>query len=276
MTEDDIMAVHETTAATFEDLGARHGMPPHPRPDPAMAHIRYHHLVTTDPEGSLVAEDEQGVAGVALAIRREHIWGLSLLIVRPDQQSTGLGRELLRRANDYADGARGRIILSSPDSRAMRAYSRLGLDIHPCVDANGVPRGVDMPDGVREGGHDDIPFTAEVDLHVRGAAHGDDIGAQLRMGQTLLLSERGYAVTGNGELRLLAAFDEDAATELMRAVFAHAGDSNMIVSWITSSQQWAARVCVEAGMKLTADAGAVFVDGDVGRFQPYIPSGAFL
>ena len=276
MTEDDVAAVHETAMVTFEDLEDRLGLPRHPRPDPAAVDARYRHLLRTDPGGSWVAEDERGIAGCALAIRREGIWGLSLLIVRPDQQSSGLGRALLQRANEYADGAHGRIILSSPDPRAMRAYSRLGLEIHPALDATGVPRDVRMPEHVREGGPDDLPFTAEVDRYVRGVPHGADIGAQLEMGQTLLIAPgRGYAVTGGGEMRLLAAFDEESASDLLRAVLARAGAEKAIVSWITSSQQWAARVCVEAGLELSGG-GAVFVDGDVGRFTPYLPSGAFL
>lgn len=277
MLESDLEAVRVTTAATFDDLGARHGMPPHPHPDPAVADVRYRHLLRTDPDGCWVSEDEQGITGVAIAIRREGIWGLSLLIVRPDQQSTGVGSALLRRANEYADGARGRIITSSPDTRALRAYSRLGLDLHPSLDAFGVPRNVVVPDGIREGGPDDIPFTAEVDAFVRGAAHGADIGAQLEMGQTLLIAPgRGYVVTGVGEVRLLAASDDDAASDLLRAALARAGDQKAIVSWMTSSQQWAIRVCVEAGLELTGAGGAVFLDGDVGRFTPYLPSGAFL
>ena len=48
------------------------------------------------------------------AIVREGVWGLSLLVVRPDAQSSGAGRELLDRAYEYGDGARGRIVLASP------------------------------------------------------------------------------------------------------------------------------------------------------------------
>ena len=120
--------------ATFEDLdapprpaaapAARSGDGPHPLPPPGPDRSRG---LAGWPRTS------RGSRACALAIRREDIWGLSLLIVRPDQQSTGLGRALLRRANEYADGARGRIILSSPDPRALRAYSRLGLEIHPCA-----------------------------------------------------------------------------------------------------------------------------------------------
>ena len=63
----------------------------------------------------------------------------------------GVGSELLRRAHDYAHDAMGRIILASPDPRAIRAYSRLGLDLHPCFIAKGTPRGVRAPAGLRDG-----------------------------------------------------------------------------------------------------------------------------
>ncbi|HEX6027058.1 MAG TPA: GNAT family N-acetyltransferase [Solirubrobacter sp.] len=277
MVESDVEAVHAMSVAAFGELVARQGLEPHPEPDPAVAQLRLRHLLRTDPDGCWVTEDEQGISGVAIAILREGIWGLSLLVVRPDQQSSGVGSALLTRANEYADGARGRIILSSPDPRALRAYFRLGLEAHPSLDGIGVPRNVTMPDGIRQGGHDDIPFTAQVDAYVRGAAHGSDIAAQLEMGNTLLIApQRGYAITAGGEVRLLAAFDDDAASELLRAALAHAGDQRAIVSWMTAKQQWAIGVCVEAGLKLTGDGGAVFVDGDVGPFTPYLPSGAFL
>jgi GNAT superfamily N-acetyltransferase len=279
MTEDDVAAVHDLAVTTFEDLSRRLHEPAGPRPDPLTAHMRQRHLLRTDPAGAWVAEDERGISGCALAIRREDVWGLSLLIVRPGLQSTGVGGRLLRRANEYADGARGRIILSSPDPRAIRAYSRLGLETHPCLAAKGKPKVVADPSATREGSHADLPFTEVVDRHVRGAAHGADIGVQLDMGQTLLIApDRGYAVVGvaDGELRLLAAFDDDGARELLRAALARIGDREAFVSWLSAKQQWAIEECRDAGLELQANSGAVFVDGDVGPFTPYIPSGAFL
>jgi hypothetical protein len=131
------------------------------------------------------------------------------------------------------------------------------------------------PAGIREGSAADIPFTAAVDRHVRGAAHGVDIEAQLAMGQTLLIAEeRGYAVFGGGLMRILAAFDDDGARDLLRAVLARSPE--IMVLWITAAQQWAVDVCLEAGLELSTGIGAVFVDGDVGPFRPYLPSGAFL
>jgi GNAT superfamily N-acetyltransferase len=276
MTEADVFAALELTNATFADLERRLGEEPTPFPDPAMATIRYRDLVRRDPGGSWVAEDEHGLAGCALALLREGIWGLSLLVVRPGLQSGGVGSELLRRAHEYGADARGKIILSSPDARAMRAYHRLGLTLHPAVMATGEPRDVRAPDDVQEGDAGDVQFTAEVDRHVRGGAHGDDVLTQLAMGQTLLIAPgRGYAVHGNGALRMLAAFEPDGASDLLRAVFARATGA-VTVNYMTAAQQWAIDVCMEAKLDVQVATGVVFLGGDVGTFSPYIPSGAFL
>jgi GNAT superfamily N-acetyltransferase len=276
MREDDVPAAHELNVETFEDVQRQRGETIDPRPDPAMAHIRYRHLVRTDPGGAWVAEDEHGLAGVALASLREGVWGLSLLVVRPELQSGGLGRTLLRQAHEYANGARGRIILSSRDPRALRSYFRLGLQLHPAIWATGRPQGVVAPEEVREGGCEDIPLTEAVDRHVRGAAHGPDIGALLDMGQTLLVvPERAYAVLGaDGDVRLLAAVDDDSARSVLRGALARVPEIS--VGWITAAQQWALDVCVEARLELRMDTGAVCFGGDVGAMRPYLPSGAFL
>jgi GNAT superfamily N-acetyltransferase len=277
MTEADAEGALDATVAAFEDLARRFNEPPETPPDPAVALLRYRHLIRTDPAGAWVVEDEQGIGGCALALRREDVWGLSLLIVRPDLQSSGVGRELLARAHEYAEGARGRIILSSQDSRAIRAYSRLGLQAHPCFWATGTARGIVDPGVTRAGTAADIPFTEVVDRHVRGAAHGVDIDAQLQMGARMLISERGYAMlSSTGSLRLLAALDDDGARELLRTAFLRAPDGEASAEWLSSAQQWAIEECRDAGLELRTDRGAVFLDGDVGPFSPYLPNGAFL
>jgi GNAT superfamily N-acetyltransferase len=276
MREDDVPAAHDLNVETFEDIQRRRGETIDPRPDPVLAHIRYRHLVRTDPGGAWVAEDERGLAGVALSSLREGIWGLSLLVVRSDLQSSGLGRTLLQHAAEYGNGARGRIILSSRDPRALRSYFRLGLELHPALWATGAPYGVVAPSEVREGGSEDIPLTETVDRHVRGAAHGSDIAALRELGQALLVvPERAYAVLGDeGDVRLLAAVDDDSARAVLRGALARV--PQVSVGWITSAQQWAFEVCVEARLELRTDTGAVCFGGDVGAMRPYLPSGAFL
>src|SRR5947208_1880016 len=89
---------------------------------------RIAHLLATDPGGAWVAEGEDGrVVGVALALVREGVWGLSLFGVDPRLQGGGIGRALLDEALAYANGSHGALILSSTDPKAMRLYARAGF-----------------------------------------------------------------------------------------------------------------------------------------------------
>jgi GNAT superfamily N-acetyltransferase len=277
MREEDVPAVHATGMAAFEDLDRRLGAYPGPPPAASEAHARFLHLLATDPGGAWVADRDGEVVGSAVAILREGIWGLSFLVVDPGAQSGGTGRALLARAWEYGQGARGWIVLSSKDPRAIRAYARLGLDVHPCLSATGRPRAAAMPDGVRPGTLADLPLTAEVDRAVRGAPHGDDLRVPIGTGADfLVLPGRGYAFVRQGAVKLLAATDEEAARDLLRAAIASAGDGEANVEWISAAQRWAVGVCLEAGLELQPTTGPVFTGGEVGPFRPYLPSGAYL
>lgn len=279
MRKDDAHAVHLLAVRTFTELGERlHDPPPPAPPPPERALIRINQLIDRDPGGAWVTERDGELAGAALALDRDGLWGLSLLVVDPEHQSAGLGRELLERSLEYADGGRrGAVILASPDARALRAYARAGFAAHPCFRAEGRPRGVERPGSVRDGVAGDAGLIERVDLGVRGAAHGSDIDALLRAGcRLLVIEDRGYVVIGGGAVRILAALDADAAVELLRAALATVPFGEEIgVEWITSLQDWAIGPVLDAGLSLTND-GGVFVRGDVGSFRPYLPSGAYL
>jgi GNAT superfamily N-acetyltransferase len=278
MRKDDALAVHMLAYKTFSELGERMHEPPQPPPRPEPALVRIHQLIDRDAGGAWVTERDGEVAGAALALDRDGLWGLSLLVVDPEHQSAGLGRELLQRALAYAGGGRrGAVILASPDARALRAYARAGFAAHPSFRAEGRPRGVERPGRVRDADASDIPLTEHVDRGVRGAAHGSDIDALLRADcRMLVIEDRGYVVIGGGAVRLLAALDEAAAADLLRAALAIVPFGEEIgVEWITSLQDWAIGPVLDAGLSLTND-GAVFVRGDVGPFRPYLPSGAYL
>jgi GNAT superfamily N-acetyltransferase len=274
---DDIDAVHSLSIQAFEDLARRLGERPEPMGPVGFARLRMGRLLDSDPGGAWVAELGGEVVGSALALMREGVWGLSLLVVRPDVQSSGVGTELLARAREYGDGARGQIVLASRDPRALRSYAHLGLSFHPAFAARGRPRGVTSPPEVRLGTLEDLPLTEAVDRHVRGAAHGEDIAALLSTGGRLLVvPDAGYAVVREGTVRLLAARDEASAAALLRGCFAESPGRDATVEWITSAQGWAVEPCLEAGLELRADLGAVFLGGDVGPFSPYLPSGSYL
>jgi GNAT superfamily N-acetyltransferase len=274
----DVLAAHELMLATFDDLARRLGEDPYPPPgDPEPWLVRYRRLLASDPGGCWVAEDGAGLAGVALALVREGVWGLSLLVVRPDAQSGGLGRELLARALDHGDGARGAIVLASPDPRALRAYFRAGFALHASLSATGTPRGLEPPPDVRQWEPGDHELAARVDRALRGAAHGADLDALAQGGAELLvLPGRGYAAIRAHSVKLVAALDEEAAATLLRAALARVpAGARAEVDWMTGAQQWAIGVAVAAGLELRP-AGAVCLRGDVGPLQPYLPSGAYL
>ena len=277
MVADDAVAVHELSVRTFADLAERFHEPPPPPPRVARSLLRVHHLLDRDPGGAWVAEQEGEVAGAALAIERDGLWGLSLLAVDPVHQSRGLGRALLARALAHGDGGRrGGVILASADPRALRTYARAGFVAHPCLFARGHPDGVERPPGVRDGVDGDRGLIEQVDRAIRGVPHGEDVDAMLHAGSRLLIADRGYALVDGGRVRLVAALDDAAAAGLLRAALAETppgGEAS--VEWITALQAWAVPPVLDAGLALRVD-GAVFVRGEVGRFRPYLPSGAYL
>jgi hypothetical protein len=92
----------------------------------------------------------------------------------------------------------------------------------------------------------------------------------------LVVEERGYAIARGPVVYLLAATDDDAARDLLRAAIATAPEGESVkVEWITSAQNWAIDVVLEAGLEISMH-GAQFLRGDVGPFRPYLPSGAYL
>lgn len=275
---DDIESAYRLATAEFElpppvDEAAR-------RRQNARWHGRIGHLLRTDPEGAWAAELGGRLVGVAVALVRESVWGLSLFAVAAQQQSRGVGRRLLERALAYGEQARAGLILSSGDPRAMRSYARAGFALRPTVSAIGeVDRAaLPAPDPrVREGVAADLEWTAAISRAVRGASHTGDLAETLRHDVRLLrVGERGFAVHDRGRVHALAARDEEAARALLWTVLAEADPrATAEVRWITSGQDWAVDVALRAGLRLQL-AGPLFVRGEPGPLRPYIPSGAYL
>jgi ribosomal protein S18 acetylase RimI-like enzyme len=275
----DVPACHRLAAAA---LG---GEPEGDRERAARAargRARMRRLLATDPRGCWVAEARGELLGVALALVREGVWGLSLLAVAPGHQGRGIGRRLLDAALASADGTRGAIILSSSDPKAMRRYARAGFDLRPCVAAAGIvrPERLAPAAGLREG-EAALAAADAISRAVRGAAHGDDLRFLLecdrtRPGRALALGDRAYAVHVDGTPVVLAARDDDAAATVLRgALLAAPPGGSVDVDFIAAGNDWAVRTCLDAGLALSP-CGPVFTRGDVGPMRPYLPSGSFL
>jgi GNAT superfamily N-acetyltransferase len=245
----------------------------------ARQHARIRHLLTTDPGGCWVAERDGRVVGVALALVREGIWGLSLFAVAGELQGRGVGRALLERCWAYGDGARARLVLSSEHPAAMRRYAATGMAIRPCVAASGIAdlsRAPDL-DGVEDAGEAGIAIADAIGRELRGAGHGRDLHVALRAGARLLVDgDRAFGVARHGHVLTLGARDPQAAQRVLWALIATAGPGATIgMDFLSAGQDWALPVILDAGLSLSPD-GPIFVGGTPGPMAPYVPSGAYL
>jgi len=241
---------------------------------------RIAHLLRTDPAGAWAAFDGDGLAAVALALVREDLWGLSLFAVAPHLQGRGIGARLLKHALAYGDGRRDGLIVSTTDPRAMRRYVRTGCAARPCLEASGSVIRSRIPSGLRSrpgDAEDDRELLDACSRHARGAAHGEDIAVLVACGDELLVYEnRGFLLHRDGSPVLMAARDEEAASDLLWSAFAAARPGAQVdVHHITAGNDWALRVALDAGLALSPG-GPVFVRGRPGPLAPYLPSGFFL
>ena len=282
MTADDVDEVREVQFSSFADYDRRRGQESPPATDEVAERTRgrLQHLVANDPGGVWVAVVDGTVVGAALALRRESLWGLSLLVVEPKYQSSGVGRHLLDASLAYADGAATAVILSSQDPRAMRAYARAGFDLHPQVSARGdLDRSLLPRVGrVREGDVSRAAWADDIDRLVRGAARGPDHVLMNKQGQMYVVDDaegRGYAyVRHDGRLVTIAATDDETASTLLWQYLASDHDGPRAVDHINAGQQWAVQVALAARLRLEP-AGPVYWRG---RTPPpaYLPDGAYL
>src|SRR4051794_11436995 len=80
----------------FREMRGRYHLPVHEQTPELAARYdrRFQRFVETDPEGSWIAEAEEGVVGMAQAIVRDGLWLLSMLAVTPTWQDRRVGRDL--------------------------------------------------------------------------------------------------------------------------------------------------------------------------------------
>lgn len=275
---DDAEEVLELSFVTFGELEQRMGVPVSPRPPELTPGLRrITHLAQTDPGGAWVATGPDGrIDGAALALVRDGVWGLSLLIVRPGVQSNGTGSALLRAALAHGDGAHGGLILASEDARALRAYARAGFALRPVMDASGeVTNPPAAPGGVRPiRWPEDRAIVDTASRFVRGATHAQDVPVYLESGVDVRVHDGGgWVAFDAGKVRCLAATSEAVAADLLRTVLSHTAKAG--VEFITAGNDWAFGVVLEAGLTLRPS-GAVMTRGELGTMVPYIPSGAYL
>ncbi len=242
------------------------------------------HFLGTDPAGSWVAEEGGAVVGMSQSFVREDYWMLSQLGTLPGLQGRGVGRELLRLALSHGDPHSPGTIQCSRDPKAMALYTGFGFVLHPVVAAWGAmrPGSVERPSEVARYEPDqvtepELQIVTAIDRKVRGSARTVDIVSMLTQPGTRLLlhADQGYAVAMDDRIVTLGARHEESATLVLKTMLAESPPGETIeINWLTSAQQWAIRVVVEAGIELLPF-GPVMVRGMDGPPSPYIPSGGF-
>lgn len=248
----------------------------------AWARARIRHLAATDPEGSIVAEQDGQVIGVGLALRRGSLWFLSLLAVRRGLQGGGVGRRMLDATLDYAKGCASAMICASPDPKALRRYGRAGFALHAGFEAEGVADRAELPPGlgVREGDFDrDADLVEQLIAARRGAPYGPDLAWCRDQGVRLLVrdggssSDRAIVLLSKGHVSTLAAASDEAAARVLWAAIAET-EGEFTVGYLVGSQQWAIEVALAARLPLKV-IDALCTRGALAPPAPYIPSGLF-
>lgn len=281
MTEADVPGVMDVVEAADAAAERAAGREPQVRSEADTADFRrgMSRFIARDPAGAWVAADGDRVIGMAEAIRRAGFWGLSMLFVHPDVQSQGIGRRLLETTLGYADGAAVRMIMSTPDPRALRRYALAGHAIHPAVEASGAPDRTAIPTDLpgRTGNAADLDLVAAVDEELRGS-RAEDVGYLLEVGSHLEIVDsatgRGYAVHRGNRLRMLGATDGATAAALLWRFLAEC-DASVDIWCLTAAQDWAVQVVLAARLKLVT-AGALFIAGRPQPPGPWVPSGWYF
>jgi GNAT superfamily N-acetyltransferase len=286
MTEDDVPGAVAAFERGLLGISAGLGLPitGNTIQDERRRQDRTRHFLSTDPEGSWVAEEGDTIVGMSQSFVREGYWMLSQLGTVPGVQGRGLGRELLRLALSYGDPTSPGTIQCSRDPKAMALYANVGFTLHPVVAAWGTLRtgAVTRPEGIERIEPGDVQdshlgLVADIDRQVRKSARTVDIRSMLSQpgNRLLLYGKEAYAVVKDERIVTLGARDDDSAALVLRAMLADAPPGETIeVNWLTSAQQWAIRVLTQAGIELQPY-GPVMVRGMEGPPTPYIPSGGY-
>ncbi len=303
----DLPACAGVWHASLSEYGVRVGRSPMPPTfGPLLGLLG--HLLATDPDGFwvAVADDSDGrragtaagsvgaVVAFVSALRREHVWFLSMLFVQPGHQERGLGQRLLGQVLAGTDEATHATCTDSVQPVSNALYSRLGMVPRiPVLELVGRPEHPPgLPDGVRA-----VPFdllragptdgagplrlaaTLErVDRGTLGYAHPEDHAWLASQGRVGYLYEAGdgevlgYGYASQvGRLGPIAVQDAGLMGPVLGHLLGSVRPAGAFSAWVPGSAGAAVATLLAAGLRLEDFPALVCWDRPFADFERYVP-----
>lgn len=272
-------------------------------PDNASLRLLHAHAMATDPARFWVATERNGedpgteeVIAFASSIRRESVWFLSMLFVRPDRQLGGLGRALLERTLPPDRAAATLAVATDPAQPISNGlYASFGMVPRlPMFNLVGRPTRPDalptLPDGIRAARFDtstpserDRDLEAELtalDREVLGFAHPEDheflrrqgrIGFGYRDGSGLLL---GYGYTSEvGRVGPIAVRDESLQAAVAADLLISVPPRGASATWVPGAAGPTMEMLLRAGLRIEGFPVLLCWSRPFADFARYLPIG---
>jgi GNAT superfamily N-acetyltransferase len=304
----DLEACADVWRAGLDEYGARVGRPPLvAAPGPLVALLR--HLRATDPERFLVAgrpvdgggaggeEGGERVVAFVSALRRGHVWFLSMLFVHPEEQARGLGRGLLEAVLPSRDDSTTLATCTDaaqPVSNAL--YARHGIVPRlPVLELVGRPepdRLPALPEGVLAvpfellaGGPADAPgrrhladAIAALDVGLLGYTHPEDhafLAATGRLGYLYQAGDGqvlGYGYTSAvGRIGPVAVREEALFPGVLGHLLGAVEPAGAFSAWVPGAAGAAMTALLEAGLRVEDFPALLCWDRPFADFARYLP-----
>lgn len=261
-------------------------------PDDLAAISRLHaHLLATDPDTFLVAVRKDRVVAFGAATRRDAVWFLSMLFVRPEEQGAGIGRALLERLMP-ADGKS--VLATATDSQqpiSNALYAAYGIVPRmPLLSLVGRPTDRDafgaLPAGVSGVPFEDVAGRShrelaeavdELDRDVVGFAHPEDhrfLRLEGRRGFLFRDGDRalgyGYAAE-SGRTGPIAVRDEALLAPVIGHILAAIEPRGASAIWVPGLADRAVVPLLRAGFRLDQFPVLLCWTRPFGDFRRYVP-----
>ena len=229
------------------------------------------------------------------ALRREHVWFLSMLFVHPDHQEHGLGRRLLATVLAGAEDATHATCTDSAQPISNALYSRYGMIPRlPVLELVGRPQHpvAGLPGGIRA-----VPFDLlragptdgagalwlaaaleRLDRATLGYAHPRDhayLAAQGRLGYLYEAGDGtvlGYGYTSEvGRLGPVAVADGELLGSVVGHLLGAVRPAGAFSAWVPGTASAAIATLLAAGLRLEDFPALVCWDRPFADFERYVP-----